>query len=454
MATKEKTRSPKKYRQHWRLRALTLTTCCVGLGIVMANSSKPPISLKQTSIKQRKLDTGLQQLQLQIPSKISNQFSNLAPEKTPALENVTTKRVKVKAGDSLSSLFSQQGLAYKELLKIQALGEVVKPLKTVFPGEVLQFSFDNQHRFQQLSYALSDSETLLIKSDNQGHYQAERLVTPLEKRQEYAQGRIKSSLFLAGQEAGISQATIMELANIFGWDIDFALDVREGDRFSLVYETLYKEGEKVGNGKILAAEFVNRGTSYQAVLYQKDAEHSAYYSPDKHSLRKTFLRTPVDFTRISSGFTNKRYHPVLKRVRAHRGVDYAASKGTPIRSTGDGKIVFRGRKGGYGRTVIVQHGQRYTTLYAHMSSYNRKLHSGSRIRQGQVIGYVGMSGTATGYHLHYEFRINGVHRNPLTVKLPAAQPLEAQYHADFDRKAQPLLSQLNTLSRYSLALKD
>jgi len=454
VTTTKKSAPQKKYRQHWRLRALTLTTCCVGLGIVMANSSKPPISLKQTSIKQRKLDVSLQQLQLQIPSKISSQFSALAPEKTAPIENVTTKRVKVKAGDTLSSLFSQQGLAYKELLKIQTLGDVVKPLKTVFPGDVLQFTLNDQQQLQQLSYDLSASETLLIKSDQKGHYQAERLIDPLEIRQEFAQGTIKSSLFLAGQEAGISQATIMELANVFGWDIDFALDVRAGDHFSLVYETFYKEGEKVRNGRILAAEFVNRGTSFQAVLYQKDADHSDYFSPDKHSLRKTFLRSPVEFSRISSRFTNKRYHPVLKRVRAHRGVDYAAAKGTPIRSTGDGKIVFRGRKGGYGRTVIVQHGQRYTTLYAHMSSYNRKLHSNSRIRQGQVIGYVGMSGTATGNHLHYEFRLNGTHRNPLTVKLPDAEPLAKQYHSDFDRKAQPLLSQLNTLTRYSLALKD
>ncbi|MDQ7074041.1 MAG: peptidoglycan DD-metalloendopeptidase family protein [Gammaproteobacteria bacterium] len=357
-------------------------------------------------------------------------------------------------GDTLSSLFSKQGLAYKELLKILALGTVVSPLKTVFPGDELHFSFDDKQQLQQLSYPLSASETLLIKRAPQGHYQAERVITPLEVRQAYAQGTITHSLFLAAQEAGISQATIMELANIFGWDIDFVLDVREGDRFSVVYETLYKNGEKIGNGKILAAEFVNRGTAFQAVLYQKDATHSDYYSPNKRSLRKTFLRSPVEFSRISSRFTNKRYHPVLKRVRAHRGVDYAAAKGTPIRSTGDGKIIFRGRKGGYGRTVVVQHGQRYTTLYAHMSSYNRKLRSGSRIRQGEVIGYVGMSGTATGYHLHYEFRLNGTHRNPLTVKLPDAEPLPQQYHADFDLKAQPLLSQLNTLSRYRLALKD
>ena len=217
----------------------------------------------------------------------------------------------------------------------------------------------------------------------------------------------------------------MELANIFGWDIDFALDIRAGDHFTVIYEERFLNGEKIGNGPILAAEFVNQGRSYKAIRYSDAGNRSDYYSPTGLSMRKAFLRTPVDFRRISSRF-GKRKHPILNRMRMHTGVDYAASRGTPIRAAGDGKVIHKGRKGGYGRTVIIQHGGRYSTLYAHMNSYRRGVYTGKRVKQGQIIGYVGSSGRATGPHLHYEFRVNGVHRNPLTVKLPSAKPINSK----------------------------
>ncbi|MET0094196.1 MAG: peptidoglycan DD-metalloendopeptidase family protein, partial [Sedimenticola sp.] len=262
------------------------------------------------------------------------------------------------------------------------------------------------------------------------------------------------SLYQSAQRAGLDDSLIMELANIFGWDIDFALEIRSGDTFSLIYEEKYLDGDKYRNGAILAAEFINQGRVVRAVRYEDEHGDGSYFSPDGKSMRKAFLRAPVDFRRISSRFTRERYHPVLGKKRPHRGVDYAASTGTPIKAAGDGKVIYRGRKGGYGRTIIIQHGQKYTTLYAHMSKYRGKVKNGSRVRQGQVIGYVGKSGLATGPHLHYEFRVNGVHRNPLTVKLPAAEPIAKKYRADFKQKSAPLLTRLDLVSQTMLATAE
>ena len=275
----------------------------------------------------------------------------------------------------------------------------------------------------------------------------------MESRITNTSGIIDSSLFLAGMAAGMSDNLIMELAGIFGWDIDFVLDIRSGDHFTLVYEELYLDGHKQRDGNILAAEFVNRGKTYRAVRYVDAQKRADYYSPDGRSMRKAFIRTPVDFTRISSRF-GKRYHPTLKKRKNHHGVDYAAPRGTPIKAAGDGKLIFVGRKGGYGKTVIIQHGGKYSTLYAHMSKIKPGSRRGNRVRQGQVIGYVGSTGRSTGPHLHYEFRVNGVHRNPLTVRLPDAAPIKAQYKTDFLNKSRHLVAQLDVLQRTNVAFND
>ena len=243
----------------------------------------------------------------------------------------------------------------------------------------------------------------------------------------------------------------MELAGIFGWDIDFVLDIRQGDQFTVLYEELYLDGENIGNGDILAAEFVNQGKKYQAIRYTDKGGKTDYYSLDGKSMRKAFLRSPVEFSRISSGFSLGRKHPILNKIRAHKGVDYAASRGTPIKATSNGKIVHQGNKGGYGKTIIIQHGTKYSTLYAHMSNYRKCLKQGSRVKQGQIIGYIGSSGLATGPHLHYEFRVNGVHRDPLRVKLPGAEPLDKQYIDDFMTKAESLVAQLDLVRGVQVA---
>jgi len=243
----------------------------------------------------------------------------------------------------------------------------------------------------------------------------------------------------------------MQLADIFAWDVDFALDIRSGDSFLVIYEERYLNGEKLDDGDVLAAEFSNQGHRYQALRFVDDDGNRAYLTPDGHSLRKAFLRTPVNFSRISSHFSLGRKHPILHKLRAHKGVDYAAPTGTPVTASGDGKVAFVGTKGGYGKTVVLQHGQGYSTLYAHLSRFTKGLRAGSRVHQGEVIGFVGSSGLATGPHLHYEFQVNGTHMNPLTVRLPQAAPIEQRYRAAFSQLAGERLAQLETIRRTQLA---
>ena len=333
-------------------------------------------------------------------------------------DNIET--VTIKKGDTLSSIFSKRKLN-AELHKIMQLGDKVKELKSVYPGQKIHFHISDENLVGIELETNINRRLKVVK--NESDYLVDEVVRDFEVRTQVASSTIENSLFLAGQSAGLSDAVIMELANIFGWDIDFALDIRTGDQFSVVYEEKYLDGEKVKDGSIIAAEFINSGESYRAVRYTDSKGNTDYYSQNGRSMRKPFLRTPVDFARISSRFNLKRKHPILNKIRAHKGVDYAAATGTPIKSSGDGKVAHRGNKGGYGRTIIVKHGSQYSTLYAHMHKYARNTQVGKRVKQGQIIGYVGKSGLATGPHLHYEFRVNGVHRNPLTVKLPDASPL-------------------------------
>jgi murein DD-endopeptidase MepM/ murein hydrolase activator NlpD len=251
-------------------------------------------------------------------------------------------------------------------------------------------------------------------------------------------------LFVAARAAGLKPETILQLANeIFGWEIDFALDIRPGDRFSLTYEQKYRNDKHIGDGRILAAEFVNDGETHRAIYYTSaDDKIRDYFTPDGRSTRRQFLRAPLDFTRVSSNFNLRRRHPILNVIRAHQGVDYAAPTGTVIKAAGDGRVSFIGTRGGYGRVVILEHGGGVSTLYGHMSRFARGLRRGERVKQGETIGHVGSSGAATGPHLHYEYRVNGRHKNPRTVPLPSAAPIPAQYRADFQTKADLLLADL------------
>ena len=355
----------------------------------------------------------------------------------------------VAKGDTLSGLFNRYDRAAVDWLARARLDGAGTQLSRMRPGDILRVSITSDRRVNRLRYALDEIRTIDVQRGDDNSFLAQEEVADVETRVAYASGQIDSSLFLAARAAGMSDRTTMGLAAIFGWDIDFALDIRQGDQFTVVYEELYLAGEKLRDGPILAAEFVNDGRLIRAVRFVDADGDSSYYTPGGDSMRKAFIRTPVDFARISSSFSLGRRHPILNKIRAHRGVDYAAPAGTPIKAAGDGKVIFAGNKGGYGRTVILQHGSNRTTLYAHMRSFRRGIRNGARVKQGQVIGYVGSSGLATGPHLHYEFRLNGVHRNPVTVPLPRAHPVPADQRAAFTAAAEPLLMQLDMVSETS-----
>jgi murein DD-endopeptidase MepM/ murein hydrolase activator NlpD len=359
-------------------------------------------------------------------------------------ENDLLQRVTVKAGDSLALIFSRLGLSPRSLYNIMSLGKEVARLKKLRPGQILNFHID-ENKLTSLEYEVDLTSTLLItKQDDK--FQAELIHEELEPLVKHAKTIIKDSLFLSGKRAGLSDNLIMQLVSIYGWDIDFALDIREGDSFTLIYEEQYKDGVKVADGPIIAAEFINRKTPLRAVRYTHDDGHVDYYADNGDAMRKAFLRTPVELARISSRFNLKRKHPILNRIRAHKGVDYAASTGTPIKATGDGTVALAGKKGGYGRTIILKHGGKYSTLYAHLHKYARGVHTGKRVKQGQVIGYVGKSGLATGPHLHYEFRVNGVHRNPLTVKLPKVESINKKALPEFLQTISPMIAELDRIT--------
>lgn len=347
-------------------------------------------------------------------------------------------------GETLASIFKQQDLSPTLLHKIVSCNPQAKNLARIRPGQKLRFALDEENRLQRLILDRSRISSLQISRTAEG-FDAKEVSRPVEKRYTSATGIIESSLFVDGQKAGLSDAQIMEMAQIFGWDIDFALEIREGDQFHVIFEEQYLDGEKLGNGPILAAEFINQGNTYKAIRYTDKAGDTAYYDGDGKAKRRAFIRTPVKFARISSRYTRKRWHPVLKRWRSHKGVDYAAPKGTPVKATGNGKVVFRGKKGGYGNVIFLRHGGKYTTVYGHLSRFAKGLKNGKAVKQGEVIGYVGSTGLATGPHLHYEFRVHGKHRNPLTVKLPKSIRLPKNELARFRKTTAQLIVQLDEL---------
>ena len=350
----------------------------------------------------------------------------------------------IASGESLARIFAEQGLDAGLLHRIVTSSKEAESLAQIRPGQQLRFQFDenrelaalewHRNRVESVTFSISDDEIVM-----------EQVSKALENRIASAAGIIESSLFVDGQKAGLSDGQIMKLAAIFGWDIDFALEIRAGDHFRVLFEEQYLEGEKLRDGAILAAEFTNRGTTYRAVRYEDSNGEIGYYDGDGHSKRRAFIRTPIKFARVSSRYNPRRWHPVLQKWRSHKGVDYAAPIGTPVKATGDGRVTFRGTKGGYGKTVIVEHAGKYTTLYAHLSKYSPRARSGNRVKQGQVIGYVGKTGLASGPHLHYEFRVAGVHQDPLRVKLPKTLTLAKSEIATFRKATAPLIAKLEAI---------
>ncbi|MFK5895338.1 MAG: peptidoglycan DD-metalloendopeptidase family protein [Pseudomonadota bacterium] len=426
----------------------------------------PAIPIKSASDKQP-LVSSLKHQQTKTLVKI------LTPEQPSTRLPVEYKHVeyKIKSGDSLAVIFKRHNLSKKLLHNIIYSSQHGKQLARIKPGQTITFAFKaktlsnnktNQNDkitsrtsdFISISLQKTKLEALTIIRDSKNSDQFISTIETkqFEKRQRFVNVVINDSLFLSATKAGLSEGFTMELAHLFGWDIDFALDIRKGDSFSVLFNEHFLNGEKIENGQILVAEFVNQNKLYESIYFTDESGKSDYYSSDGYSKRKAFLRTPVAFSRISSRFSKSRKHPILKRTRAHKGVDYAAPRGTPIKSSGDGKVSFIGRKGGYGKVIQIQHGSKYKTVYGHMSSFNKKIKRGSRVKQGQVIGYVGSTGVATGPHLHYEFRVNGVHRNPLTVTLPKANPINKKYRVSFLQYSENMLSSLKLKKHDQLAL--
>lgn len=436
-------------RWSWLVLALALPTVTLALLLVSEpNESKIPSSSELPQ------STARHTVPLQLPAVPAAETPAAKPAdasaKPSANETLDGERLDlvVHRGDSLNRLFRHNHLRLADLAAMLKLPDAAHYLKLLKPGDEVQIT----HRggdVLSLRRNLDEFNALSITKDDDG-YSTAKLSRDVEIRTVAAHGVIKTSLFDAGVEAGMTDAETMRMAGIFQWDIDFINDVRAGDQFTVIYQQLWRNGKKVRNGDILAAEFVNRGKTYRAARYTDPAGETDYYSPDGHSVRKAFLRAPVDFTRISSRFNMHRMHPILHRVRPHEGVDYAAPTGTPVKAAGDGKVIFRGKKGGYGNVVILKHGGNISTLYGHLSRFG-KYRVGRRVKQGDIIGYVGMTGLATGPHLHYEYRVNGVHRNPRTVPLPPADPVPAADRADFEARTAPLLRQLDLYRRARLA---
>lgn len=359
----------------------------------------------------------------------------------------------VRKGDTLSSILRQQGHDDHEIGRLIQTNPEARIFRHLRPGQTLRLRTGSGGPWQELAYETEPGEVFHI------FRRADRLeltkeIRSFETRIAYVTGTIESSLFEDGQEAGLSDAQIMKLAEIFGWDIDFALDLRRGDSFSVIHEEKYWRGQKVTDGPILAAEFINQGNIFRAFAYRDVNGYTTYYAPDGTSVRRPFLRTPVEFSRITSRFTRGRFHPILKTWRAHKGVDYAAPVGTPVRATASGRILVMGWNGSYGKRIVIRHSATYSTVYAHLSRFNNSLHVGSFVEQGQTIGYVGATGLASGPHLHYEFQVDGVHRNPLTFRFVGSTLIAEEHRDDFTRIVKTWGARLDLIGRSALVASN
>jgi murein DD-endopeptidase MepM/ murein hydrolase activator NlpD len=364
----------------------------------------------------------------------------------PGLEPGEWNSVTVRSGQTLDAIFRQQGYSIPLLHRILALNTDTKGLTRIRPGDVFDFRTDDAGELAEMRYPLDEARYLIVRqlgSELLAEIQDREIAAEIAE----SEGIIDSSLFVAGKQAGLSDAMVMKLANIFGWDIDFVLDIRKGDRFMLVYEKLYREGEFLREGEILAATFINQGERFQAIRFD-DGDNHGYFAPDGRNMRKAFLRAPLNFSYISSNFNPRRMHPVLKRLRPHNGIDYYAPRGTPVYAAGDGTVTRSAYSAANGNHVFIKHAGSIETKYLHFTK--RLVKQGQKVRQGQTIGTVGSTGLATGPHLHYEFVVNGVHRNPRTVPLPKVEPLKGDALLAFQSQAAPLLTQLSRLESASL----
>lgn len=438
MTLKSVTKIQRMFLQLPHSHKILISAISVALLLLLIIPSEPATASKNSTSAEQLMPGKRYQLDLA--------FEQSRSDENAENSELTWQTYQVKSGDSLAKIFSKVGFSAQQLYRVTESGDDAKYLRKVHPGDLLRFATDNDDELVQLAHQINDTETLIITRQNDD-FVAEIETKEVEVRTEFTHAVIDSSFWNAGIDSGLTDNQIMRIADIFGWDIDFALDLRKNDEFSVLYETHYVDGEFVGYGKILAAEFVNRNENFQAILH----DNGQYYTPNGRAMRKTFLRSPVNFTYISSSFNPRRLHPVTGRVRPHNGIDYAASTGTPVMSSGDGKVIAAGYTSLNGNYIFVQHGERYVTKYLHLSRKHVK--NGDRVKQGQVIGRVGATGRVTGPHLHYEFLVDGVHRNPRTVELPEAKSLGESELPSFRQHADQVMAILNDNKRVYLAMQ-
>ena len=364
----------------------------------------------------------------------------LVPAKPPTPKLVPL-RTRVRKGDTASTIFQRHGLADRDLQLVLASRPLGQRLETIHPGNEFEFERDAQGKLLRMSYRLGPLNTVEFERVGDA-FEGHEVAQEPDRRTEYAHSVIQQSLYVACQRVGLGDKFAQKLADIFEWDIDFILDIRPGDEFHVLYHEEHLDGKSIGLGDILVAEFVNQGDVYTAIRYEDESRRTHYYTPEGENMRKAFLRAPVKYTRISSHFNKKRVHPLWKSSMPHNGIDYAAPTGTAVRAAGDGKVVTKSHTPANGNYIVIRHGQRYQTKYLHLSRFARGLREGQTVQQDQTIGYVGATGWATGAHLHYEFLVDGVHRNPRTVALPRIQRIGKSEQRGFELHKARLLDEL------------
>jgi len=416
---------------------LAIAAAVPGFGVVAAFGVAP-----DTLVEQVRIERIVQEITL--PATLAAETGN---------DSVFSQEGPIQRGDTVAELLARLQVDDPEAVAFLRNSKDARALTQLRPGRNVWAETDASGRLLRLRY-LTPAATLFSVMREGDTFQVSEQAAPLEARPLRATGTIRSSLFAATDAADLPESVAIQIAEIFSAQLDFHRDLRRGDRFAVVYEGLYYNGELIKAGRVLAAEFVNDGKTHQAVWFQARSGEGSYYTPDGRSMRKAFLRSPLEFSRITSGFTAARFHPILHSWQAHRGIDYGAPAGTRVRSTGDGVVKFVGVQNGYGNLVIVQHSGNYETYYAHLSAFASGVHKGTRVAQGQYIGNVGQTGMATGPHLHYEFRIAGVQHNPLRVALPEAVPITRDLRAAFHSEAGPLVRQIELLRQVQTARAD
>ncbi len=358
--------------------------------------------------------------------------------------------VVVKKGDSIAAIFKRLKIKYQKLQQILTLPKVKKPLTHIRPGQKIHFQFNRQHRLTQLTLPINRDTTLVVQYRNK-QWLAKLKKKPTTLVLTYGSATIRTTLAAAAKNAGLTKAMYHELTRMFRGSVDFRRALRRGDHFNILYQQYYVNGKKDHAGHIVAAKLTNRNKTYTAIRYRYPNHHTAYYTLSGHGIEPLFLKRPVNYKRISGYFTYRRMDPVLHRQHPHLGIDYAAAYGTPIRSIGNGKVISAGRHGGYGNAVVIKYGRHYKALYGHMKRFAKNIHHGVRVRKGQVIGYVGSTGWATGAHLHFELYVNGKPRNPLTMKLPDGRPIPKKYLKQYRNHAKILMAELKLHEQVELA---